>query len=159
MTPGKKLSAALAAAMMMQAASAQAACWNDDQAAAAKVREMETMLMVGSLRCRAQDQRLLGQYNAFIKGSRPALVLANDRLRAHFTTAGSGLNGYDRYVTSLANRYGGGTEGLSCHQLSIALQAVTSRSQTLASLSELADAMDVRPGLPGGRCTVQVARR
>ena len=152
----------VAAAMLasVQSGTAQAACWSDGDAAAAQVREMETMMMVGALRCRiANGNAMLTSYNAFIRAGRPALTQANDRLRTHFDSAGSGLNGYDRYVTSLANRYGAGADGLSCGELASLIQAATSEATTLAGLQGLANEVGIGADLPGGRCAVKIAGR
>jgi hypothetical protein len=160
MTYWKAFCGAAAMLVSMQSGAAQAACWSDGDAAAAQVREMETMLMVGALRCRiANGNAMLTSYNAFIREGRPALTQANDRLRAHFMSAGSGLNGYDRYVTSLANRYGAGADGLSCAELAGLIQSATSEATSLAGLQGLANEIGIGADLPGGRCAVKIAGR
>lgn len=137
---------------------AQATCWSEDAADAAAVRDMETMLMVGALRCRGESQAIIARYNGFIRNNRAALTQANDRLRAYFTASGSGLNGYDRYVTSLANRYGGG-DGLSCPQIERVIDYAQSGNGSYANLSGLAQDLEIEASLPGGRCARQIARR
>ncbi len=139
-------------------ATAHAACWNDAAADAAAVRDMETMLMVGALRCRSESQAIIARYNGFIRENRTALTQANDQLRAHFTASGTGLNGYDRYVTSLANRYGGG-DGLNCQQIARVIDYATSEGGSYANLTGLAHDLDIEASLPGGRCVLQFARR
>jgi hypothetical protein len=102
----KSLAAAAASAML--ASSANAACWTDAAYQAAQVRELDTMLMVQALRCRKTSATFLGEYNRFVQVSRPALLRANAELKAHF----GGLNAYDNYMTTVANRYGAGTGDL-----------------------------------------------
>lgn len=156
---GKFIQSALAAVVMVATplTSAQAACWDANSVNAAKVRDMETMLMVASLRCRLKgDPQMLVSYNEFIRSSRPALTQVNDTLRAHFANEG-GLNAYDRYVTSIANRYGGGAEGLTCEDMSSILAAARAEGGSLAGLTRLATAAKVEPVLNGGRCEVSIA--
>lgn len=157
---GNVIRSTVAAAMLlaMPLGSAQAACWNETAISAAKVRDMETMLMVSALRCRVKDPAILPAYNKFVRTSRAALTQVNETLRRQFADQG-GLNGYDRYVTSVANRYGAGTEGLSCEDMSSILAAAQSESGSLAGLSRLAAAANVQPILAGSRCDISVASR
>jgi hypothetical protein len=134
---------------------AQAACWSADQISAAKVREFETVLMVSALRCRGGG--VLASYNTFVRGSRPALTEANDQLRAHFDADGSGLNGYDRYVTSLANRYGAGG-GFDCNEAADMLRSALASGGSLSSLERLADRARIDAPDGGRRCPVTMAR-
>ncbi|MBK8629393.1 MAG: hypothetical protein IPN84_04060 [Sphingomonadales bacterium] len=152
------LCATLAIIAALVPATAQATCWSEDAADAAAVRDMETMLMVGALRCRGESQAIITHYNGFIRANRAALTHANDRLRAYFTASGSGLNGYDRYVTSLANRYGGG-DGLTCQQIVRVIDFARTGDGSYANLSGLAQDLRIETSLPGGRCAQQVARR
>lgn len=129
--------------------------------AAAKVRDLETMLMVSALRCRLKGQDFLPAYNAFVRGSRSALVEVNDRLRAHFERSNIGiaaLNAYDRYVTAIANGYGAGVEGLDCIDMESILGAASAAGHSLASLEDLAERAESNPALPGGRCSLEIAR-
>lgn len=137
---------------------AQAACWGQNAVDAAKVRDMETMLMVASLRCRTKFTGMLPAYNDFIRTSRTALTTVNDTLRAQFADQG-GLNGYDRYVTSIANRYGAGAEDLTCSDMSSILEAARAERGSLAGLTRLANSAAVEPVLPGVRCQMNIAAR
>jgi hypothetical protein len=150
--------AAAMVALAVPAGAVQAGCWSEGAVTAAKIRDMETMLMVSSLRCRAGNPRMLSAYNAFVRQSRPALTQANDQLRAHFAPAG-GLNAYDRYVTSIANRYGAGAEGLDCGDFASILSAAAAERGSYVGLARLADSANVDPVLRGGRCPVKVATR
>lgn len=145
---GKTGFVGLAALAALLATPAQAACWSKDAIAAAKVREFETMLMVSALRCRTSGRDFLARYNQFVRQGRPVLVRANETLRAQFSAeygTARGLNAYDGFVTSLANRYGAGTDGLSCADLSDITSAALAGSGSLANLERLADAADIRP--------------
>ena len=152
-------SALIAATLVaLPVTSAQAACWGETAINAAKVRDMETMLMVSALRCRSTDAQILGAYNNFVRSSRVALTQVNDTLRRQFADQG-GLNAYDRYVTSIANRYGAGSEGLSCGDMSSILSAAQAEGGSLPGLSRLATAAGVEPLLTGNRCTIALAVR
>jgi hypothetical protein len=157
---GKIFKSTLAAAVLaaLPVTSAQAACWGEHAINAAKIRDMETMLMVSALRCRSSDPTILPAYNAFIRSSRVALTQVNDTLRRQFADQG-GLNGYDRYVTSIANRYGAGAEGLSCVDMASILSAAKSEAGSLVGLARLATAANVEPVLTDRRCPLVVATR
>jgi hypothetical protein len=149
-------SAAIAAALVavVTTSSAQAACWNEDAVEAAQVRGLETMLMVASLRCRITGSDFLGSYNSFVRGSRPTLTAMNYRLRTHF----GDLNAYDRYVTSVANRYGGGAAGLDCAETASILKSARGADGAAKELVRIARNAGISASLPGGRCTVTMAR-
>jgi hypothetical protein len=136
--------------------SAQANCWSDAAVSAAKVRDLETMLMVSALRCRTSDNAMLKQYNQFVIKSRPALTAVNETLRAHFAGAG-GLNAYDRYVTAIANRYGAGAAGLGCDDMTSILSAAQAEGGSLAGLARLANDAGVEPHLTGHSCAKAIA--
>ncbi len=153
----KKVAALAALAGIIGSGTAQAACWSPKAAEAAEVRDLETMLMVASLRCRLSGRNFIADYNAFVRGSRPALVEANDRLRSHYATSG-GLNAYDRYVTSLANRHGGGSVGLDCKDMESLLDEARDSGGSVTQLAKLARTVEGGPHLPGGRCGEVIAR-
>lgn len=155
---GKAAAAALALCAVTTTQSVQAACWSSEAVEAAQVRDMETMLMVSALRCRISGDDFLPRYNEFVRESRAALSSANDTIRSHFAPLG-GLNAYDRYLTSVANRYGAGTEGLGCDDMAAILGAARAERGSYAGLVRLAKAADVRPRLPGSACPVSIASR
>lgn len=158
---GKKLGLGIIAIFsLMLSVPAHAACWTVDEVAAAKVRDMETMLMVSALRCRMSEQDFLPAYNAFVRSGRAGLIVANERLRGHYVAslgAVRALGGYDRYVTSIANRYGSGAEGLSCRDLSSITDAAIAQGSSFDALHALAVRADVQPVLDGAVCTTEIA--
>lgn len=139
---------AAAAATAMLAGSAHAACWTDAAYKAAQVRELDTMLMVEALRCRKTSASFLGNYNRFVQVSRPALVQANAELKTHF----GGLSAYDNYMTTVANRYGAGTEGLDCRDVGQIVQAGLAAKGSAEGLYQVAVNADVEASISGGRC-------
>ncbi len=153
----KGFAALTALAGILSSSAASAACWSPQAAEAAEVRDLETMLMVASLRCRLSGRDFLSDYNKFVRASRPALTETNDRLRTHYTGSG-GLNAYDRYVTSLANRHGGGSAGLDCRDMEDILDEARDAGGSVAQLAKLARSVDGNRILPGGRCGQVIAR-
>ena len=148
------LGAAAAALCLSSAApAASSACWSQADLAAAKVRQMQTKLMVAALRCRAGGVDILASYNHFMRAKRGEITAANDRLKAHFRAANraSGDRDYDRWVTSLANSYGGArTNENSCSEAATAAdEAASSRG----SLVAVADRDGGAPKHIAGRCS------
>ena len=150
----KRVATALALAGLAQGGAAQATCWSEDAVEAAQIRTLETMLMVASLRCRDSGTDLLPSYNAFVRGHRAMLTVMNDRLRAHF----GNLNAYDRYVTSVANRYGGGAIGLDCEDMAGLLASARNASGSADELTGIAQKARIRASIPGERCAVTLAQ-
>ena len=153
----KKTLFAAAAAALILTTTAQAACWSPRAAEAAEIRDLDTMLMVASLRCRISGRNFIEDYNSFVRNSRPTLIAANDMLRAQFASSG-GLDAYDRYVTSLANTHGGGSATLDCRDMENLLDEAKDQGGSVAMLAKLARSVDGGPKLPGGRCGVTFAR-
>ena len=96
--------------MMCVATPAQATmqCWNPTQVAAAKVRDLQSRLMVATLRCSAMGVDVAGAYNNFLAANRSTIQGANAVLLAQFQSGfgRQGLVHYDSFATSLANIYG-----------------------------------------------------
>ena len=140
---------------MLASTAANATCWRTEHVAAAKVRELDSMLMVSALRCRTGANDFMAAYNGFVEKSRVALTQVNVLLRAHFTTsvgkAGS-LNAYDNYVTKMANRYGAGVSGLNCRDMGSILAAAMSEGGSVETLSALADRAEMVPVLDDAMC-------
>jgi len=77
-------------------------CWNGQAVKAAKVRDLQTLLMVGALQCRTSQYDVLADYNKFVKAHRTTITTHNDVLKAHFKRVGN-ARGYDKFTTALAN--------------------------------------------------------
>lgn len=153
------IGAAIAAALVSTPARA-AGCWAPAAVEAAQVRDFETMLMVSALRCRLVGTDFLPDYNRFIREKRAALTQINDELRGQFRSlvgAAGALNAYDRYVTSIANSYGAGAEGLACSDFQSLVAAANGQPATRAGLVAIAQRTSSDPRLPGSRCGVTMA--
>lgn len=145
-------------ALVALAAPAKAGCWTEAAWTAARVRELDTMLMVEALRCRRTSHNFIETYNKFVTTSRPALVRANTTLRAHFATEvgqARALSAFDDYATRVANRYGAGQEGLGCADLASIAEAAAAAAGSGQPLAELAAIADLQPVLPGARCKAE----
>jgi hypothetical protein len=146
---------AASVALALTATSVQARCWDEAAVRAARSRELDTMLMVSALRCRNDGATFLADYNSFVKTSRPALLRINAQLRAHFDE-GRGqratLDAFDNYVTAIANRYGAGSDGLSCSDFGWITKAALGASGSDEDIAQLAENARIEPILPEGRC-------
>jgi hypothetical protein len=142
-----------------QTQQAQAAsCWSDAAASAAAVRTFDTMLMVGTLRCRTLGHDITPTYGRFVEHNRGLLQGANADLRMHFDGNG-GLVAFDRYVTAVANHFGAGQPGLDCNDLSDIMNRANTSRGSQSQMVALADDIGVVPQLPGGRCLRATAAR
>lgn len=155
----KFLSAAAAAAIvaMSVATSAQAApCWTAEPASAARIRDLQTYLMVETLRCQVMGYNLTPEYNAFVAANRTAIAGANSQLKAFFIRAEGpvyGQSAYDRFTTSLANAYGSArTNADSCFMARSVAQEGAAMANSHEGLLMIADRQALSPRLPGGRC-------
>jgi hypothetical protein len=150
---GKMLVAA--AAVATPASAVDAACWSEAAYKAAQVRELDTMMMVEALRCRKTAANFVHDYNRYVVASRPALLKANADLRTHFAGAvgqKSALNAYDNYMTTVANRYGAGTEGLECADMASIVQAAVATNGSADALYAIAVAANMVPTVASDRC-------
>jgi hypothetical protein len=160
------LKAALAASaavslLVAQPARAAMGCWDQQPAAAAKVRDFQSRLMVAALRCRAMGVDVLAAYNDFVRQNREALQTANGMIKAQFDSGygKEGLTYYDQFATGLANRYGGdATDAVICSNTAAAAQEAASAAGDVGKLLALADRFGSSPDLPGGECPAPAAK-
>lgn len=104
--------AALAAALSLTSAApalAAPSCWSAELVKAARLRQLDVMLMVGSLRCRTTAQDYRAAYDRFLLRHRPVLGQANHailgELRTRLGPVGA-MQSLDRASVRMANRYG-----------------------------------------------------
>lgn len=140
---------------------AQAACWTPAEVDAAKIRDLQSRLMVSALRCEKSEHNLLPEYNRFVRNKKPMLQMGNDVLRAHFAkgkTKQQALEDYDRYAVSLANSYGAGSGGLSeCEGMKHLARSAADSENNLSSLINVTKLSILSPHLPDGRCGIVLA--
>ena len=151
--------AMLAATSLVGNAPAQAqSCWGGEAVNAAKLRNLDIMLMVTALRCRMGADNFQHDYYDFSAAHQTELNLANGVLRAQFSGAGSTVadRALDRMSTSIANSYGMGHPDLGCHELRQITRDLAT-TDVRGALLDAADALVGAPTIPGGSCAIRVA--
>jgi hypothetical protein len=141
----------MSAAALLLASGAEARCWREQEMSAVRLRQMQTMLMVATLRCRAAGMDISDEYNGFVTAHRPALDSANAIIRRHFAGPGTLRTDYDRFATSLANGYGRDATTMG----DCAAAGMLARDGAAASRSALGGIVTTRflpPALPDGAC-------
>lgn len=154
----RRLTCCVIVAVMSISGSAQAACWTPLALDAAATRELDTMLMVSALKCRYERPELLARYNVIVRHNRPALVAANQRLRAHFENAvgkRAAEGAYDSYVTRVANRYGAAAGAFDCAAVLNVADAALAEPAAHDSLSRLAVRAAVVPDVQTMACVAR----
>jgi hypothetical protein len=152
-------SAAILLCVSMPAEAAMG-CWNETQVAAAKVRDLQSRLMVATLRCQAMGVNVSPAYNRFIAGNRATIQGANGVLLAQFRAGfgGEAQTQYDRFATSLANIYGDdATDPDVCADTAATAEEAAAANGDIARLVAIADRFGAVPELPGGQCTISFA--
>ena len=138
--------AALAAVVLGAVAPAQA---SESLGDAEKLRRLDIMLMVTSLRCRTTADTFSAEYGQFTTSHLGALNRASDQLRAdlaHRHGAVGSARALDRISTVMANAYGQGHPWLSCRELKM----VTRDLSMMRGHAPLVEAADQLLGERGG---------
>jgi hypothetical protein len=161
MTKTGKLAALIALAATMVAHPAQA-CWTNSEQDAAKVANLNMMMMVSALRCRHGQDNFLNEYNRFVSSNNAVLGSQNAAVRSHFARI-NGSKGadaaMDKFVIGIANNYGGGHESLGCAQLKVIAGDLAKKGHSASSLLAIADGNVEDIQLPGGACPVTIASK
>lgn len=150
---------AIAGALVVTSAApalAAPACWSVDLVRSAKLRQLDVMLMVGSLRCRSTAQDYRAAYDRFLLRHRPTLGKANlamlGEMRLKLGQIGA-QHSLDKASVRMANRYGQ-QAGYGCRELGEVTAALAERGgEALAEAAEMLIGEDVAL-IP---CPVQVA--
>jgi len=131
-------------------------CWNPTQVAAAKVRDLQSRLMVATLRCQAMGVDVSPAYNRFVRANRETIQGANAVLLAQFRTgfgSGQGQTQYDRFATALANIYGAdATDQAVCADTAALADEAAAANGDIAQLVAIEDRFGFSSDLPGGQC-------
>ncbi|HEX8448727.1 MAG TPA: hypothetical protein VF652_03955 [Allosphingosinicella sp.] len=156
------LAFAAAASIYAQPAAAAMSCWDQHETAAAKIRNLQSRLMVATLRCRAMGIDVSTAYNDFVLINRSTLQEANGVIRAQFDS-GYGAEGqrfYDSFATALANRYGAdATSDSVCEETAATAAEAVAAKGDVALLVDLAERVAGSPELPGGVCPITLTAR
>ena len=151
--------AMLAATSLVGIAPAQAqSCWGTEAVNAAKLRNLDIMLMVTALRCRMGADNFQPEYYDFSAAHQNELNVANGVLRAQFTGSGATAanRALDKMSTGIANSYGLGHPELGCRELRLITRDLASTG-VRGALLDAADALVGVPTIPGGSCAMRVA--
>lgn len=162
----RKLVACAAALLCVTAstiASAQEMCWTQKELAAARVRDLQSVLMVGALQCRASGHDILAEYNRFVVAGRTTITRQNDVLKARFVRLHGPREGqrvYDRFTTALANDHSANAVGGFCADMAI-LAAEATRAAAAGYSSDalelVAERIGERPFGVGDTCRIETA--
>ncbi len=153
---------AAAATMLCASMPAQAAmgCWDQTQVAAAKVRDLQSRLMVATLRCQAMHVDVSEAYNRFVRANMTTIQGANTVLMGQFR-AGHGSQAqthYDRFTTSLANIYGAdATDENVCADTAALAEEAAAANGDIGQLVAIEDRLGFASPLPGGECGISFA--
>lgn len=151
--------AALAAVVTAMSVQPAQACWTNAAEDAAKIKHLNTMLMVTALRCRNTSDNFLPQYNRFVTKHNALIGSQNNLLKTHLakTHGARGAEGaLDRLSIGYANNYGTGHRKLGCRDLKqLAASLSTSNHGVATMVAEADKAVDHR--VPGARCQTRVA--
>jgi len=108
---------------------------------AEKLRRLDIMLMVTSLRCRTTADNFAAEYGSFTTNHLSELNQASAQLREAMAVRLGPVRGameLDRQMTVTANAYGQGHPWLSCRDLKVATRDLA-RAQGVDTLAEAAD--------------------
>ena len=153
-----------AAALMLcvsMPAHAVMGCWNPTQVAAAKVRDLQSRLMVATLRCQTTGADVSTAYNRFVRANRETIQGANNVLLAQFRTGFGDRQGdtqYDHFATALASGYGADTtDAATCADAAALADEAAEANGDIGRLVAIEDRFGLSSELPGGQCAVSFA--
>lgn len=111
----KRISGLIAVVCALAASPTYAqSCTATSVQASVKVRELQSILMVGALQCRAvPGSTVIADYNRFIATHKVALANHNGALRSYFMHASTktGASAFDQFATRLANAHAQSARG------------------------------------------------
>jgi|GEM_PF-1316776 hypothetical protein len=154
----------LACVAVMVALSSQPAhaCWTNAAQDAAKIKHLNTMLMVTALRCRNTPDNFLPHYNRFVTKHNSLIGSQNAALKGHLaqTYGARGAEGaLDRMSIGFANSYGNGHKALNCKQLKELAAKLSSESHGVVTMAAAADLTVVGQSWSGPVCPARIATR
>lgn len=161
-TSGLRLAAAATLGLALPAQALPAlpgsACWAPATMGAARISELNTLLMASSLRCRRVGVDFAPGYEKVLAAHGAAFRQAEQRIRAHFGVDRSdSRDDYDSYVVSIANLYGAGrADRATCAQLGAIADALGAAPGNTDMLATIAIQM-IRDPHAGPRCPGKTA--
>lgn len=160
----KKITGSIAAALLgvsLVATPAQA-CWTNAEQDAARIVNMNQMLMVSALRCRFGQDNFLSHYNRFIRNNNDVLASQHHIIKARYArTMGekAAFAELDRLMIALSNYYGGGHGDPDCAKLEKLSGDLSHGRQDVGTLARLADEVVGVPRQAAQSCAVSIASR
>lgn len=156
----KFVACVLALASAAAPAYAQEKCWTAKELAAARVRDLQSVLMVGALQCRATAHDVLPDFNKFVVAGRSLIITENDILKARFIKQRGmkeGNRAYDAFATALANDHSGSTARMdsfceSAQAMAVAATDAITGPEPLDALELIAERLGERPAGVGAGC-------
>lgn len=148
---------AVVAAMSVQPAQA---CWTNAAEDAAKIKHLNTMLMVTALRCRNTSDNFLPQYNRFVTKHNALIGSQNNLLKSHLakTHGARGAEGaLDRLSIGFANSYGTGHKKMGCRELKTLAASLSTANHGVATMAAEADRAVDHRSLSGARCAAKIS--
>ncbi|WP_373474930.1 S-adenosyl-L-homocysteine hydrolase [Sphingorhabdus sp.] len=161
MMKSKKCSVVFAVGMAICSQPAQA-CWTNAAQDAAKIKHLNTMLMVTALRCRNTPDNFLPHYNRFVVKHNSLIGSQNTALKGHLaqTYGARGAEGaLDRMSIGYANSYGNGHKNMDCKQLKDLASKLSSESHGVVTMAAAADIVITGQSWSGPACPVRIAKR
>lgn len=157
----KSVAGMLVVGLALMSSEVQAAsCWSDTAYQAAQLRDLDTMLMVATLRCRVKGMDFSADYNKFVVDKRPILAAANTEIQFAFAQSvgrAKALGAYDDFMTKVANSYGNGMTGMKCEDFAALARTAVETPAVRTSLVALADQLGSHPPVPVQRCNTNIA--
>ncbi len=149
------------AALLHAPAAAAAACWQAAEIGAARINELETLLMTTSLRCRTVGIDFRDEHDRMVTSYNPMFAAAQDRLKVHYgAKTAAGRLEFQSYITTIANRYGTGqVNAATCQRFQIIHRELSHGPADADLLATIAMAMVRDPWLDGPRCPAAQASR
>lgn len=152
--------AALVAAVTVMSAQPVQACWSSAAQDAAKIKHLNTMLMVTALRCRNTVDNFLPQYNRFVATHNDLIGSQNNVLKTHLSAtygAGGALNALDRMSIGYANSYGTGHKDMGCSQLKELATKLAAEPHGVVTMAAVADSAVTGESWSGAACPTRIA--
>jgi len=140
------------------AAAGEAQCWQSYEIEAARVRDLQVMLMLGSLKCRATNSEIAGKYDKFYEKTGP-LDKYNNALKLHFMRENGisgGQDAYNDFITRLANSHSVGMQSAGFCQMADTLLTLAVNAGE-SDIPVLARNFSERPAGVGDMCEATTA--
>ena len=160
----KKIKGSIPAALLAVSlvATPAHACWTNAEQDAARIANMNQMLMVSALRCRFGNDNFLSDYNRFVRQNNDVLASQHNIIKARYArTMGqkAAFAELDRFMIALSNYYGGGHGDPDCAKLEKLSGELSRGRQDVKTLALIADEVVGVPRQASQACSVTIASR